>query len=33
MFNMLGVLMEKVHNLQEQMVNISREKETHVVSR
>ena len=25
MFNILGVLMEKVHNLQEQMVNISRD--------
>ena len=33
MFNILGVLMEKVHNHQEQMVNISREMKTYVIGR
>ena len=33
MFNILRALMEKVHNLQEQMVNISREMETYVIGR
>ena len=33
MFNILGVLMEKVHNRQEQMVNISREMKTYVIGR